>query len=37
MQHDHDHPTSAASELIHDHGGADRPVADASVRIARAG
>ena len=36
MQHDHDHPTSAASELVHDHGGG-APVADASVRIARPG
>jgi ribosomal protein S18 acetylase RimI-like enzyme len=34
VQHDHDHPASAASELIHDHGGGV-PVADASVRIAR--
>ena len=36
MQHDHDHPASAASEIVHDHGGgAEPPVADASVRIAR--
>ena len=34
MQHDHDHPSSAASERLHDHG-AGLPVADASVRIAR--
>jgi ribosomal protein S18 acetylase RimI-like enzyme len=34
VQHDHDHPASAASKLIHDHGGGV-PVADASVRIAR--
>lgn len=38
MQHDHDHPASAASEIVHDHGGApEQPVADASVRIARPG
>jgi ribosomal protein S18 acetylase RimI-like enzyme len=35
VQHDHDHPASAASEFLHDHGGAALPVADASVRIAR--
>jgi ribosomal protein S18 acetylase RimI-like enzyme len=35
VQHDHDHPASAASELLHDHGAAAPPVADASVRIAR--
>ena len=37
VQHDHDHPASAASELVHDHGGGAEPVADASVRIARPG
>jgi len=38
VQHDHDHPASAASEIVHDHGGdAEQPVADASVRIARPG
>ena len=36
MQHDHDHPAPPRPSSIHDHGGGT-PVADASVRIARAG